>query len=167
MQKQSGRKVVVVLSDGVDRGSRMTLAQAIESAQRADVLVYSIIFSSKTESENNAGGWGRGGGMGGGRRGGRFPSPQQTRPDGKKTMERISKETGGRMFEISKKLTADQIYVQIEEDLLNQYSLTYIPDRTTDSSEYHKIQLTVKDKASVVQTREGYYSSKQPDVKQN
>lgn len=105
--------------------------------------------------------------MGGGRRGGRFPSPQQTRPDGKKTMERISKETGGRMFEISKKLTADQIYVQIEEDLLNQYSLTYIPDRTTDSSEYHKIQLTVKDKASVVQTREGYYSSKQPDVKQN
>ncbi len=53
MKKQQGRKAVIILSDGVDRGSKESLADAIESAQRADTLVYSILFSGE---EGNSGG---------------------------------------------------------------------------------------------------------------
>src|ERR1035438_10495891 len=45
MKKQSGRKAVIALTDGVDNGSKVTLSNAIESAQRADTLVYSILFA--------------------------------------------------------------------------------------------------------------------------
>jgi len=45
MRKEQGRKALIVLSDGVDNGSKVTLSSSIESAQRADTLVYSILFS--------------------------------------------------------------------------------------------------------------------------
>jgi len=164
MKKQQGRKALIVLSDGVDRGSKETLATAVETAQRADTVVYSILF--KDDQGYNNGGFGgprMGGGMGGpmgggmGRGGRRYP--QEERPDGKKILERISKETGGRLFEVSKKQPIDQIYAQIEEELRNQYSLGYTPDRaSTSGSGYHKIQLTAKPKDLTVQAREGYYS---------
>jgi VWFA-related protein len=51
MKKQTGRKALVVLSDGVDRGSKEFLHNAVEAAQRADTIVYSILFKDKdTES---------------------------------------------------------------------------------------------------------------------
>jgi VWFA-related protein len=169
MKKQMGRKALVVLSDGVDRGSKETLDYAIETAQRADTVVYSILFKDD-EAYGSRGGF-RGPGMGGpgmggggmGRHGGggrRYPQPEQ-RPDGKKILERISKETGGRMFEVSKKHPVDEIYAQIEEELRNQYSLGYTPDRAGATSPgYHKIQLTTKEKDLTVQTRDGYYADR-------
>ena len=66
MKKQSGRKAVIALTDGVDNGSKVTLTSAIESAQRADTLVYSILFA---DAEAYGGG-GFGGGRYGGHRGG-------------------------------------------------------------------------------------------------
>ncbi|HEV2378319.1 MAG TPA: VWA domain-containing protein [Terriglobia bacterium] len=162
MAKQQGRKAILVLSDGVDRGSKETLANAIESAQRANTLVYSILFSDRDES-GNAGGWGRPGmgGMGGmGRHGGRGRYPQQTLPDGKKILQQLSKETGGQLFEVSKKEALDQIYDRIQEGLRNQYSLGYTPDRAASGSGYHKISLTTSQKGLIVQARDGYYSDR-------
>jgi len=172
MQKQSGRKALVVLTDGVDHGSKTTLDRAIESAQRANTLVYSIFFAGE-EPYHSQGGWpgGRGGmngpwGRPGGYPGG-YPPPRQPQPqpreervDGKKILERISKETGGRMFEVSKKQTVEQIYQQIQDELRNQYNLGYTPDRAGDSPDYHKIHVTTKQKDLVVQARDGYYSAK-------
>ncbi|MGH9530049.1 MAG: VWA domain-containing protein, partial [Terriglobales bacterium] len=72
-----------------------------------------------------------------------------------------SKETGGRLFEVSKKEPMDQIYSQIEEELRNQYSLGYTPDRSTaDAPGYRKIELTTKQKGLTVQTRAGYYADR-------
>ncbi len=160
MKKQQGRKAAIILSDGVDHGSKESLTDAIESAQRADTLVYSIYFSG--EEGNRGGGFGGpriglGGPMGGGGgHGGRNRYPQESRVDGKKILEQISKETGARMFEVTKKQTIDQIYAQIEEELRNQYSLGYTPG--ADSARgYHKIELTAKQKDVVVQARAGYY----------
>jgi len=98
------------------------------------------------------------GGMGGGRGGRRYPEEYA---DGKKVLDRISKETGGRMFEVSKKEPVQQIYSQIQEELRNQYNLGYTPDRT-DAAEsgYHKILLAAKKKDLVVQARDGYYGSR-------
>jgi len=151
MSKQQGRKAVILLTDGVDRGSKTPLTGAIESAQRADTLVYSILFADKE-------GFG-GGGFGGpgmGRRGGGRRYPQQQRPDGKKILEQISKETGGGFFEVSKKQPVDQIFDHIQEELRNEYSLGYTPDKS--EAGYHKITVTVKEKGLVVQARDGYYT---------
>jgi VWFA-related protein len=165
MQKQQGRKALIILSDGVDTGSKLTLTRAIEAAQRSNTLVYSILFSDREAYGNGGygvhvgglgGGMGRPGGMG---RGGPVGYPQQSHPDGKKVMEQIARETGGRFFEVSKKQSIDQIYASIEEELRNQYSLGYTPDKADASPGYHKIHLTTTQKDLVVQARDGYYSS--------
>ena len=162
MKKQQGRKALIVLSDGVDHGSKETLRDAIETAQRADTLVYSVLFADK-EKYGNPGGYGGGhmggGGMGGGGMGGggHHRYPQESHPDGKKVLQQLSKETGGRFFEVSKKESIDQIYAEIDEELRSQYALGYTPEKTDAAIGYHKIQLTTKQKDATVQTREGFY----------
>jgi VWFA-related protein len=162
-KKVQGRKALIILSDGVDTGSKVSLDRAIETAQRANTLVYSILYADPDAYGHQGyagmggrhGGWGGpGGGMG--RPGGGYP--QQQHPDGKKVLERISRETGGRFFEVSKKQPIDQIYAQIEQELRNQYSLGYTPDKAVASPGYHKISLTTTNKDLTVQTRDGYYA---------
>jgi VWFA-related protein len=176
MKKQQGRKALIVLTDGDDRGSKESLQSAIEAAQRADTVVYSILFADKHEDSNgfghqggggmgrHGGGWpgggfpGGGGSGGGGRGGGRYP--QESRVDGKKILDQISKETGGRLYEVSKKQAIDQIYDSIAEELRTQYNLGYTPDKGTAEAGYHKVSLAAKQKDLVVQTRDGYYADR-------
>jgi VWFA-related protein len=147
MRKQSGRKALVVLTDGVDTGSKVSLTAAVAAAQRADTMVYSILFEDPQA-------YGGGGGFG---RMGRIP---MNTPNGKKVLEQISRETGGRMFEVSKKQPLAKVYDEIDEDLRHQYSLGYSPDRSdAGGGGYHRIHLTTKQKGLIVQTREGYYGS--------
>ncbi len=160
MQKQQGRKALVLLTDGDDRGSKESLENAIESAQRADTLVYSILFKDNDAYGNGGygGPYGGGaGGRGGGHRGGGYP-PQESRPDGKKVLERISRETGGRFFEVTKKQSIDDIYTAINDELRSQYSIGYKPEPADAGPGYHKIQLSTDRKDLAVQTREGYYA---------
>jgi VWFA-related protein len=151
MRKQQGRKALVILSDGVDHGSKVTLAEAVEAAQRADTVVYSILFVDKEGYGHFSGpGMGPYGGHGGG-----YP-PQREHVDGKKILEQISKLTGGRLFEVSKKDTVDKIYAEIEEELRSQYSLGYTLAKDSAPG-YHKILLTTYNKDLKVQARDGYY----------
>jgi VWFA-related protein len=174
MKKQTGRKAIVVLTDGEDRGSQETLNSAIESAQRSETVVYTIYYGGHEDHDNgpfNNGG-GRGGYPGGGYPGGRYPGggypgggypggsrypQQQNRPDGKKILQRIAQETGGRYFEVKKKDSVDDVYASIAEELRTQFILGYTPPKD-QSSGYHSIHLTTKNKDQAVQTREGYYS---------
>jgi VWFA-related protein len=186
MKKHQGRKALVILSDGVDRGSKTSLESTIESAQRADTVVYSIYFADshredRNEGQRRGGGMGRGGGGwpgggggwpgggggwpggGGGGRGGPGGGqrhPEQPRTDGKKILERISRETGGRFFEVSKKESVGEIYTSIVEELRTQYSMGYTPDKDSAASGYHHVTLAVKRKDLTVQTREGYYADR-------
>jgi VWFA-related protein len=178
MKKQQGRKALIILTDGVDRGSKTYLEGAIESAQRADTVVYSIYFadSHREEGQRQDRGMGRGGGGwpggGGGYPGGGYPGggrrgpgggerrSEEPRTDGKKILERISKETGGRFFEVTKKETVGDIYSSIVEELRTQYSMGYTPDKDSAATGYHHVQLTAKGKDLSVQTREGYYADR-------
>ncbi|MCU1321065.1 MAG: VWFA-related domain protein [Acidobacteriaceae bacterium] len=186
MAKQKGRKALILLTDGVDSGSKESLTQAIESAQRADVIVYAIYFKGEEprhddDRRGSGGGGGRQGGGIGFPGGGRFPgggspgggngggrggqrSPSTDRADGRKTLDRMAQETGGRLFEVSKKQTTAQIYTQIAEELRAQYRLGYTPDKETASDGYHQIDLTLRDsdkqKKLTIQTRDGYYTGK-------
>jgi VWFA-related protein len=150
LKKQQGRKAIVVLSDGVDNGSRLSLSSAIESAQRADILVYTILFE---DSNFNAGGLGGRGHKGGG------GGPRFEREDGKKVLQRLSRETGGRYFEVSKHLPIDKVYESLDEELRSQYSIGYTAPVGGLPNDFRRINLTTKQKSLTVQTREGYYPS--------
>ncbi len=176
-RKQKGRKAIVVLTDGEDRGSQETLNSAIESAQKAETVVYTIYIGGHEDHDrgfNNGpmddpngypgGGYpGRrypGGGYPGGGYpgGGRYPQGSQVnRPNGKKILQQIAQQTGGRFFEAKKKDSVDDIYAQIAEELRTQFMLGYTPPKDQTAG-YHSIHLAAKNKDLAVQTREGYYS---------
>lgn len=172
MKKQKGRKALLLLSDGVDRGSKETLNKALESAQRADTILYAIYFKGEQASQQD---WGRsrvggprfpGGGYPGGRGGagspgGGYPSRREENSgDGKKVLRQLSEETGGRFFEVSKKQTVAKIYDQITEELCAQYRLGYTPDPPASTEGYHQVDLTANRKDLYIQTRDGYYGGK-------
>lgn len=136
LKNQTNRKAVIVLTDGVDFGSEATVDGAIEAAQRADTLIYSILFSDE----------GYYGGFGG--------------PDGKKILMRMSRETGGGFFEVSKKQSIDQIFDLIQDELRSQYSLGYVSDEPVRISEFRNIQLTAKQKGLIVQARDRYWAQR-------
>lgn len=158
MQKQQGRKAIIVLTDGEDRGSLETLTSAIAASQRAETVVYAIYFKGEQHGyggHEHGGFGGRGGGFPGGGGHGRGGEQQV---DGRKVLEQITKETGGRMFEVSGKQTFAAIYTQIGEELRSQYRLGYTPDTAAATAGFHHVQLNlVKDKKLTIQTRDGYY----------
>ncbi len=127
MQPQTGRKALIVLTDGEDNGSDLTLADSIDAAQRADTLVYSIYFSE-------SGGFGR------------------------RVLERLSAETGGGFFEITKKRSVDDIYSIIQNELRGQYNLGYVSDKPVTVGEFRKIQLKTSGKGLTVQARDRYWA---------
>jgi len=130
MQAQHGRKALILLTDGDDNGSEATLADAVDAAQKADTLVYSILFSDS--------------GFGG--------------RDGKNVLQRLSHETGGGFFEVSKKQSIDQTYAMIQDELRSQYNLGYMADRAVRIPEFRKIELKTSEKGLVVQARERYWA---------
>jgi VWFA-related protein len=161
VKKQMGRKTLILLTDGVDRGSKESLNAAIETAQRADTIVYAIYFADQEQMQSPFGRGGPFGGPdGGGRRGGGGGSggrfPQEERVDGKKVLEQMTKETGGRLFEVSKKETIGQIYASISDELRKQYSLGYTPEPDPGYG-YHTIHVTTKQTDLAVQARDGYF----------
>jgi VWFA-related protein len=156
MRKQTGRKALVLLTDGVDTASKDTMTDAIMSAQKADTLVYSVYFSDDQGYGQSSGGGGVFGPPRMGRRGGM--GQQQRRPDGRKVLERLADETGGTFFEM-KKQTLDDVYRQLQEELRSQYSLGYTPDQNAGSG-YRRLKVTTREKSLIVRARDGYYPNR-------
>ena len=149
MSKQTGRKALILLTDGEDAGSKTTLPECISSAQRADTLGYAVRIAdeeigSMVPRDWRAGGGGRGGNI--------------ERPDGKKVLKQIAQETGGGYYEYGKKKSLEDIYAEIQDELRNQYSIGYTSDHVGTDKGYRKIELTVGKKGFAVQAREGYYA---------
>jgi VWFA-related protein len=191
--KLKGRKVLIVLTDGVDVGSKDSLTEALETLQEADTIVYAIYikgqqkFDQQMANPNNrrSGGYPGGGYPGGGYPGGGYPGggggyPGGNNPngggstpntpsggsrkpsvDGKQVLDRLCGETGGRVFELSKKLPIQDIYNQIAEELRAQYRLEFVPDEAAARYGLHPIDLEMRDadknKKMDIQTRSGYY----------
>lgn len=125
MKPVQNRKAVIVMSDGVDVGSRAEFADAVEAAQKSEMLVYSILF----------------GGTG-----------------GRRVLERLSFETGGTFFEVSRKLTIEQTFAAIEDELRSQFSVGYVSDNPVRIPGFRRIELKAKDKALRVQARARYWA---------
>jgi VWFA-related protein len=172
MKKLQGRKALIILSDGVDRGSKESLSEAVEAAERAETVVYAIYLKGEEEQQRGGNGGGHhggisfpggggggwpGGGGGGNPRGGGQGRQQELHVDGKKMLTEICDKTGGRLFEAKKKDQVEGIYSEIAEELRSQYMLGYTPDKGS-SSGFHAIHLAVKNKDLILETREGYYA---------
>lgn len=136
MRREQGRKAFIILTDGVDEGSEITLAEAIESAQRAGTLVYSILFSDDSYYGGRIS-------LGGG---------------GKGVLQQLSKETGGDFFAVSKDRPIGVIYSAIEEELRSEYSIGFVSDQPVTSSGFRKVRIAVKQKGLQVQATDRYYA---------
>lgn len=130
MKKRQGRKALIVLSDGVDTVSSTSLLGAIEGAQRADTLIYSLCYADRD-------------------------SDRRDQARGAGVLRALAAQTGGRYFKISREQSLDEVYSLIQDELRNQYNLGYIP--ASDGPAYRKIRVSVNRKGLTVQSRDGYY----------
>jgi VWFA-related protein len=142
MKQQTGRKAFILLTDGVAFRDDTSIGAAIEFAQRADTILYSIRFSDPSNAYRPV----------------RAAVLAAAKEHGKEALARMAKETGGATFEVSKRQSIEDIYAQIEDGLRNQYSIGYTSERTGGPEGYRKIKLAVKDRKLAVTAREGYYA---------
>jgi VWFA-related protein len=141
LRHEVGRKAIVLITDGVDEGSRLTKEKAIEAAQKADAIIYSIDYEDR-------GAYGRPFGtivIGGG-------------GQGEGDLRRMSTETGGRVFKVDRKYSLDDIFRDIQEEMRSQYAIGYASTNPKKDGGYRKIEIKVADKDQKVQARKGYYA---------
>jgi VWFA-related protein len=136
LKTEAGRKVIVVITDGVDEGSRKTREQAIHEAQLADTVIYSIDYSDP----GAYGGFGFG--VGG----------------GEADLRKMSDETGGHMLKVDRKNSLDDIFRQIQEEMRSQYAIGYTPTNPKKDGTYRKLEFKMANKDYKVQARKGYYA---------
>lgn len=172
MRPKQGRKALVVFSDGVDRGSKETMNEALDAADHANVTIYTIYVKGEQDRSgveypgNRRGGIGFPGGGGGGYPGGgggypgggRRGGSSEAGVDGRKIMSQIAERTGGRYFDTKKREELAEIYGYVAEELHGQYVLTYTPDKVDNDGGFHKIELKAKNSDLTVVTRAGYYA---------
>jgi Ca-activated chloride channel homolog len=133
-QEQTGpvRRAIILLSDGEDNLSHVTREEAIEMAERAEVIVYTI-------STNISGMKGK----------------------GDKVLERIAEATGGRAFFPFQMRDVSDAFLSIQEELRSQYAVAYRPANFVADGRYRTIEILAQDKGLKVRTRKGYYAPKQ------
>jgi VWFA-related protein len=142
LKGEVGRKVIVLITDGVDQGSRLSRNQAIEAAQKSDAVIYSIDYSDP--SAYGPFGFGGGGGEG--------------------ELRKMSDETGGRVYKVDRKHTLDQVFKELQDEMRSQYSIAYTPTNDVKDGSYRHLEIRLSNKDLKAQFRKGYYAIK-PAVK--
>jgi len=135
LSKEVGRKAIILITDGEDEGSTLNVKSAIEAAQKADAIIYGILYVDRQFY----------GGFGMGYR-------------GEGVLKQMAEETGGRMFAVSGKNSLDSIFQQIQEEMRTQYLIGYTPTNSTKDGTYRRIDLHAHQKDMKVQVRKGYYA---------
>ena len=131
LKGEAGRKAMVVITDGVDTGSRKSRDQAIEAAHKADASIYSIYYADPLM-------------YGGG-------------DDG--VLKRMSGDTGGRVFYLDRRNSMEEAFRQIQEEMRSQYAISYSSTNTKRDGSFRKIEMRMANKDHKVQTRRGYYAA--------
>jgi VWFA-related protein len=140
------RRVLVVISDGDDNSSSHSRGEAVEMAQRAGVIIYSISTSTdwiSAEDEKDPS---------------RRISRKYEKGEGDKVMEQLATETGGRAFFPYKVDDLGQSFLDIGDELRHQYALAYSPAGRSPDGKYHTIRIQTDRKDVIVRARKGYYS---------
>ena len=139
LKGQVGRKVLVLITDGEDQGSRYKIAQAIEAAQRADAIIYGFYYVDRAFY------YGHGMVFGG-------VSDSELR--------RMSEETGGHNFHVDRKMTLQDAFNELQNEMRSQYAIGYTSTNPNKDGTFRKIEIRTNNKDWKVQARKGYYATK-------
>jgi VWFA-related protein len=140
------RRVMVLISDGDDNLSNHTRAEAIEMAQRTNVVIYTISTSTQWIQLSQT-----------------DPSKAANRKmhltDGDEILKDIAEETGGRAFFPYHVDDLNQSFQDIGDELRNQYTITYSPTNFVDNGKYHRIKIEIPNHNGYqVRARRGYFA---------
>ncbi len=135
LSKEVGRKAMILITDGEDQGSTESEKSAIEAAQKSDAIIYGILYVDR----QFYGGFG-------------------TSYGGAGVLKHMAEETGGRLFQVDRKNTLENIFQQIQDEMRTQYLIGYTPTNGNKDGSYRKIDLRAHDKDMKVQVRKGYYA---------
>lgn len=137
LRKEVGRKALVVITDGVDVGSRVKIDQAIEAAHRSDVIIYAVMFEDP-----------------------RYTSWQYGGYSGEGPLRRMAEETGGRVFRVERRNSLEDIYTTIQQELRTQYAAAYTPSNSARDGAFRRLEIKPRNRDYKVQVRKGYYAPK-------
>ncbi len=135
LKNEVGRKVLILLTDGEDQGSRVKLQTALEAAQKSDVINYSVAISDRA-----------------------FYRGQPFGYSGDSVLKKLSDDTGGSVIEVNHAKDTSAAFQQIARELRTQYLLGYTPTNTKHDGSYRKIRVQVRNGDYRVQARRGYYA---------
>ena len=134
LKERVGRKVLVLVTDGEDQGSKINLQKSIESAEKADVIVYSIVVSDPE-----------------------FYSLMGGTYHGDSSVRKLALETGGRTIRLKSVAEIGSAFDQIARELRAQYLLGYSPSNLRHDGSFRRIRVSVHRHNCRVRTRTGYY----------
>jgi VWFA-related protein len=127
----TGRKIIVLITDGLDVGSEVKPQEAVRAAQEADAIVYAIHYTD--DHVVNA--------------------------SGMRALEKLAEPTGGRVFHVDHKTTLNTVFTAIQEEMRNQYSLGFRRPEGAPDGAYRRIEVNVSKPGVKVQARQGYYTT--------
>jgi VWFA-related protein len=110
-----GRKAMVVLTDGDDVGSKLRLKDAIEAAQKADVVAYVLLITDPMYPSNYG------------------------------DMSKLAEQTGGRIITVRGPDKLDKAFAEIAAELRSQYSLGFTPTNTANDGKFRRLEVKSKD----------------------
>jgi VWFA-related protein len=124
----------------VDEGSRKKIGEAIEAAQKADAVIYSIDYSDPRAY--GYGGFGFGGGAGEG------------------YLRRMSDATGGHVYKVGRNHSLQDVFQELQEEMRSQYSIGFTSANEKRDGSYRKLEIRMANKDLKAQVRKGYYAVK-------
>jgi VWFA-related protein len=136
LNQESGRKAMIILTDGEDQGSRTKIGEAIAAAQKSNVIIYVILIADRGFYGGFSFGY-----------------------SGYSAAKRLSDETGGRLIDVGnngKKLEA--AFQQIEDELRTQYVASYTPSNAKLDGTFRHLAVQCQGDGMKVQVRKGYYA---------
>jgi Ca-activated chloride channel homolog len=139
----TNKKAMIIMSDGMDNESDVSLDEALKAAVRSEVAIYVV---SKTEAVLRL-----------------FEShyenvPQEQFFAADQVLRKLAYETGGRVLYPNSFGELGDVYVQVDEELRNQYSIGYISTNTAKDGSYRKIGIKANAPGASVSIRPGYYA---------
>jgi VWFA-related protein len=139
LKGQVGRKVLVLITDGEDEGSRYKIKDAIEAAQKADAIIYGFYYVDRAFY------MGHGLTFGG-------------VSDG--ALRQMSEDTGGHVFHVDRGHPLQDAFKDLQDDMRSQYAIGYTPTNPAKDGTFRRIDIKVANKDWKVQARKGYYAIK-------
>ena len=135
LARQTGRRIEIVISDGMDTTSRKSLQEALRAAQQNDTTIYCI--STNSIRREYAGS-----------------------DSGNKVLRKLAEETGGRAFFPSRPKDLEAVFKRLNEELGAQYTLAYGPSETLQDGAFHRIRIETDDRQLKIQARNGYFAGR-------